>query len=202
MGMRGSDNRIVDNRVNALNYGPGVDGRAVLTRNVAGTLLIFRGAPDATSPTVTVSHNRSSARTEPGQTQGGIFLLGTSHAIVRDNSIVGVAGTGPPNTGIAVLLNNEVSTGNTIARNFVQGAQTDGILVDAGVTDTLLRGNTTIANGNDGIRNDGPTSTLTANLANDNNNLGIESVPGAIDGGGNRASGNGNPLQCLNVTCR
>ena len=31
--------------------------------------------------------------------------------------------------------------------------------------------------------------------------LGIEAIPGTIDLGGNRASGNGNPLQCQVVTC-
>jgi hypothetical protein len=39
-----------------------------------------------------------------------------------------------------------------------------------------------------------------ANVANYNGDLGIE-VIGSIDGGGNRARGNGNPLQCLNVEC-
>jgi hypothetical protein len=32
--------------------------------------------------------------------------------------------------------------------------------------------------------------------------LGIEAVAGVLDGGGNRALGNGNPLQCLKVVCR
>jgi hypothetical protein len=36
---------------------------------------------------------------------------------------------------------------------------------------------------------------------NHNGDLGIEAAPGA-DGGGNKASGNGNPLQCVNVVCR
>jgi hypothetical protein len=39
------------------------------------------------------------------------------------------------------------------------------------------------------------------NIANQNQDLGIEAVPGVIDGGGNRAAGNGNPLQCTNVLC-
>jgi hypothetical protein len=43
---------------------------------------------------------------------------------------------------------------------------------------------------------------VTVNTANDNTDLGIEAVPGVIDGGGNKASGNGNPAQCLNVRCR
>jgi len=43
---------------------------------------------------------------------------------------------------------------------------------------------------------------LRGNAATDNGDLGIEAVPGTIDLGGNTASGNGNPLQCLNVVCR
>jgi hypothetical protein len=46
------------------------------------------------------------------------------------------------------------------------------------------------------------STTLTKNTANDNGDLGIEAVPGVIDGGGNRARGNGNPAQCLNVSCK
>jgi hypothetical protein len=35
----------------------------------------------------------------------------------------------------------------------------------------------------------------------DNGDLGIEAVLGVIDGGGNRAHANGNPLQCVGVIC-
>ena len=34
-----------------------------------------------------------------------------------------------------------------------------------------------------------------------NGDLGIEAVFGVTDGGGNKAFGNGNPLQCTNITC-
>jgi hypothetical protein len=44
--------------------------------------------------------------------------------------------------------------------------------------------------------------TVSRNTANDNGNLGIEAEPTVIDGGGNRASGNGNPLQCVSVRCK
>ena len=36
------------------------------------------------------------------------------------------------------------------------------------------------------------------NLSKD---LGIEAVFGVIDGGGNRARGNGDPRQCVNIFC-
>jgi hypothetical protein len=35
----------------------------------------------------------------------------------------------------------------------------------------------------------------------DNAELGINAVLGVIDGGGNKAHGNGNPAQCTNVAC-
>ena len=45
-------------------------------------------------------------------------------------------------------------------------------------------------------------TTVTRSIANRNRDLGIEAVPGIIDGGGNRATGNGNPAQCTNIDCR
>jgi hypothetical protein len=42
---------------------------------------------------------------------------------------------------------------------------------------------------------------LAGNRAFGNPDFGIEAVAGVIDGGGNRAWDDGNPLQCLNVDC-
>jgi hypothetical protein len=44
-------------------------------------------------------------------------------------------------------------------------------------------------------------TTLTANRALFNVNLGIEAVSGVTDGGGNSAKHNGNRAQCVNVSC-
>jgi hypothetical protein len=66
---------------------------------------------------------------------------------------------------------------------------------------TLLELNTASGSGHDGIEVDAVGTTLTRNTTNDNHELGIEAVPGVIDGGGNKAAGNGNALQCTNVTC-
>jgi hypothetical protein len=71
----------------------------------------------------------------------------------------------------------------------------------------LSRGTRVVANlaqfngGGDGILVDNPQTTITGNTANDNLDYGIEAVAGVTDGGGNTASGNGNPAQCLNVAC-
>jgi hypothetical protein len=35
-----------------------------------------------------------------------------------------------------------------------------------------------------------------------NGDLGIEAVPGVIDGGGNKAKANGDAAQCTNISCK
>jgi len=77
----------------------------------------------------------------------------------------------------------------------------DGIFVEAGSDRTVLRRNLASLNGDDGIQVDDPDTLLVGNTANDNDDLGIEAVAGVTDGGGNTASGNGNPAQCINVHC-
>jgi parallel beta-helix repeat protein len=65
----------------------------------------------------------------------------------------------------------------------------------------VLSGNTATGNVRDGIHVLDAGNTLSANVADDNGAFGIEAVSGVIDGGENRASGNGNPAQCLNINC-
>jgi parallel beta-helix repeat protein len=107
--------------------------------------------------------------------------------------------------GMAVLntLDNHnfgLSERNTIARNFASGNGADGFIVVS--RDSRVDSNVATANGDDGINiDDGLRTTVVNNAANDNVDLGIEAAANVIDGGGNTASGNGNPLQCLNVVC-
>jgi parallel beta-helix repeat protein len=91
----------------------------------------------------------------------------------------------------AAVIGNDVSTrsssgielrngaGALVARNFAHDNGISGIV----------------------IRRDASNVTLRRNMANDNGEYGID-APGAIDGRGNRASGNGNPAQCVGVRCR
>lgn len=99
---------------------------------------------------------------------------------------------------------------NALRGNLVVNAG-EGIAIgpEAGgvVLETLIKHNRVFRAADDGIQLVGPstgleTSTLTRNTANHNGDLGIEAVPGIHDGGGNRAAGNGNTLECLNVACR
>ena len=69
------------------------------------------------------------------------------------------------------------------------------------MTGLVLDGNTVVRSGADGIDVRSASTTLRDNLAARNADLGIDAVAGVTDGGGNRAFGNGNPLQCTNVFC-
>lgn len=75
----------------------------------------------------------------------------------------------------------------------------DGIFVED--LANVVEKNISSQNKGDGI-DVGPGVTVSKNSANRNNELGIRAAPQAIDGGGNRAFGNGDPLQCLNVACK
>jgi nitrous oxidase accessory protein NosD len=97
--------------------------------------------------------------------------------------------------------------GGPVIENRVSNALVDGIYADLWGGSEFV-GNVATNNGDDGIQIDsggaipGNSVVLTRNTANDNGDFGIEAVPGVTDGGENKASGNGNPLQCLNVFCR
>jgi hypothetical protein len=106
--------------------------------------------------------------------------------------------------------------GNRLSGVFFDGTQCSSTgceNVDASVEDNVFSGNgfgplpdpPPYGPTDDGITVLGPTNVVdgvavTRNLAVSNSDLGIE-APGAIDGGDNRASRNGNPLQCVGVVC-
>lgn len=92
--------------------------------------------------------------------------------------------------------------GDTVDGNRVDGSGQDGIDVD-GHAD-LVQSNTSTRNGDDGIGVGlhGSDVTLRANVTTDNADMGIQPIAGtAVDGGGNQASGNGDPRQCTGVRC-
>jgi hypothetical protein len=66
---------------------------------------------------------------------------------------------------------------------------------------TRLRRNVAKGARGDGLDTNDSTTKLTRNEAWRNGDLGIEAVRGVVDGGGNRASGNGDQRQCVNVKC-
>jgi parallel beta-helix repeat protein len=90
---------------------------------------------------------------------------------------------------------------NVVRRNRVRRSGGDGFLVVGKDRHSLLRRNIAVGARDDGFDIASRSATLTRNRAANNGDLGIEAVLGVNDGGGNRAHGNGNPLQCVNVVC-
>jgi len=151
----------------------------------------------------------------------GVHLSDSDDNVVRRNTIVdegwgiAVGGNADRNlverndvtasrfTGILLL---QLTTDDVFRRNDASGNDQDGFSVSHNTSGTLLERNTAHSNGDDGIQVGSqvgtPLATILAhNRANGNADLGIEAVTGVIDGGHNRASGNGNAAQCTGVAC-
>jgi parallel beta-helix repeat protein len=147
----------------------------------------------------TIRRNRVVDSTGANDGSGfGIVLETGQDNLIADNVIARAAVTG---IWIGIPEVEEPTVGTVLRHNQIRAAGNHGILVDSNAADTLLEHNLAEDAGDDGIDVHVPATTLTKNTANDNHDLGIEAVPGVTDGGGNKASGNGNPLQCTNVSC-
>jgi nitrous oxidase accessory protein NosD len=149
--------------------------------------------------------------------QFAIFDVGTIRSVITDNRVVRSTEEGIRTTGgsIAALIErNTVIDGGigirlattqnaNVVKNHVTGNALDGILLDGAFdTGAVLDHNFTSNNGDDGVDIDRSGVTIRSTVANQNGDLGIEAVSGTIDGGGNKASGNGNPAQCVGVSCK
>lgn len=127
----------------------------------------------------------------------GISIDISFDVVVRNNVIADNS-----DRGLSVLDSGRVRVaGNDVLRNGL-----DGIHFGGEVFSSVAEKNFASDNGDDGIdvhENDPErVNEVARNRATDNGDLGIEADAGTVDGGGNRAFGNGNPLQCLNVECR
>jgi large repetitive protein len=133
----------------------------------------------------------------------GAYLFDADDNVIDQNA---VARNGDGiEAGIHLLAGDEpdaTSNGNIVTNNALVANVGDGLLVDAGVTETLIEGNRATENTDDGLDLDEPSVTVARNAASRNHDLGIEAVSGVVDAGGNQARGNGNPLQCTNVFCK
>ena len=106
--------------------------------------------------------------------------------------------------GIYLGLNEPPIGGvdNVVRRNVARGSGEDGFKVRSKDHHSLLKGNLARRSGDDGFDVESSSTKLVRNRAVGNDDLGIEAVPGVIDGGGNQAHGNGNPAQCTNISCK
>ncbi len=131
---------------------------------------------------------------------GGIELAGSAGNLVEDNN-VSFSSAG----GIAL----EGGLGNEIRNNLANNTNADGISVEAEAVDTLgnpipgniIEGNQANYNLGDGIAVSSGGHEVTTNTAYNNAAFGIIAGDFVGDGGGNTASGNGEPLQCVGVVC-
>ena len=126
-----------------------------------------------------------------------IEVDGGDHNVIARNSL-------RDSEGYAILVGCgpcPVLTGTVVRRNHIRGAGKDGVHIGDKARHTLLRRNVAKGAKDDGLDTDSSTTKLSRNEARRNGDLGIEAVRGVIDGGGNRAGGNGDRRQCVNVRC-
>jgi parallel beta-helix repeat protein len=176
----GQQNTIRNSTLMGRFLGLGVSGsdRISVVGNTANGF--FAGAMSLTSNFGLIAHNRTGTTNT-----GSISVSGSSNRLAH-NQIRG-------------SLDLLVGTANVVVRNWIV-AGVDGIFVSPSATGTTLRRNVAAGNADDGIDVESASTVLVRNTANDNGDLGIEAVSGVADFG-NRAAGNGNPFQCLNVSC-
>jgi parallel beta-helix repeat protein len=182
----------------------GAQGTTVRENRVTGNgddIVIFEASDN------TVSRNRATDARGcaicGGPTGYGIGIAGGANDnVVSDNSVsrtqqdgIRIADLDPADPG------NPVPNRTAVRGNVVRDAGADGVRVDATTEGTVLERNHAFGAGEDGIQVDSASASLTRNSAFFNHDLGIEAVPGVTDGGGNRAHGNGNPVQCSGVAC-
>jgi parallel beta-helix repeat protein len=156
-----------------------------------------------------VEHNKTN-----DNASWGITYDGTAGNVVSKNKVSGndIAGIEPFNSTNTTIRGNKLK-GNRIGielfntdtslveKNKIKESTLDGIHTFTGSTGNLLLKNHSDKNGDDGIDVADAGNTLTKNHADKNVDLGIFAAPGNVDGGGNKAHKNGNPAQCVGVSC-
>jgi hypothetical protein len=179
-----ADNRVTDNSI-APRGGISLDESdgTVISRNDLGA---GPGGGDALD--MSASDDNLIVR----NTSAAGFFVGGNRNRVAHNDIHGLF-----SAAMALVGGNR----NLVRRNRMASFD-DGILVTAAATNARIERNVANGTADDGIDVDAPGTLIRGNTADDNADLGIEAVAGVIDGGHNHASGNGNPLQCVNVRCR
>ena len=142
-------------------------------------------------------HNRISRNQISGGATG-IGVEDSSGTVVAGNEVAGTS-----DKGIYLGLKHPPIGGghNLVRRNRVRGSGGDAYVVREKDHHSVLRHNIAVGAGEDGFDVGSRTATLAGNRAFRNGDLGIETVRGLIDGGGNKAGGNGDPRQCKHIDC-
>ena len=216
------DVRIVDNEFRR-NPGPGIHVQASTDNLIKGNLISH------SSPGILLGGERTADRADRNQIRRNRFvgnaagvLLGRGNRNViarnrlsRDGDGIAIENARGNRVALNVILDarkngiylglNEPPIGggdNVVRRNVVRRSGEDGFKVRSKDHHSLVQGNLARRSGDDGFDVESSSTRLARNRAVGNDSLGIEAVFGVIDGGGNLASGNGDPRQCVNVRCR
>jgi parallel beta-helix repeat protein len=200
----GSDNTIVDNTVtnssgSSIDVVDGASRNRVVRNRLSdnGDGIVLAGAID--------TYVSGNVVTGTGQFGGpntggfGLILDGSATTTIVGNTITGGRG---PAVLVTSLDNPNPSVGNVVSSNRVSSRDADALVVEHGAVGTVVDRNRAFDSGGDGIRIDAAGTVVTSNIADNNHALGIQAGAGTVDGGGNRARGNGDPAQCTGVICR
>jgi parallel beta-helix repeat protein len=127
---------------------------------------------------------------------GGIGILGSGAGSQYTNNILQTNGAHGLSAADASLVSGNKAFNNNARGIYVTNPAGGSVTV----TNNLANGNSV-----DGIQvgtsGDPSVVTLTGNQAFFNATVGILGAPGVIDGGKNKASGNGTLTQCTNIAC-
>ena len=150
--------------------------------------------------TITGNHVADSrAGTEGGGL--GIFAAAGHDNVVARNFVARASRVGIQVSLLPEELEGDPPAVDTVVRGNRLRGNGDGVYVQTTARRTVLKRNYVRRSKDDGIDVDSPKTTLIGNQAVRNGDLGIEAVFGVIDGGGNIARHNGDPLQCTNIFC-
>ena len=191
-------------------------------RSVVKGSSAFRNGLTTDSPGMALfesHHNRIAHNRMVGNADVGLAVVGSDHnhilhnrlrrhpldGIVIDGRFNEIARNRVIRNGGGILISKVGNfgriVGNVVRRNYVRGSRTGGLGVDPVARRTRIRRNLVVGAERDGIFALNRRTKLTGNRAFRNGDLGIQAVRGVIDGGGNIARHNGDPRQCVNVTC-
>jgi parallel beta-helix repeat protein len=180
--LSGNNNVIRSNRLNGAgasaivigafpsNPGPFVNNQ-VIGNQISGSSRTFTSSSISLtngSGTVIQANVVNGRRTTPG-----VFVFDSAKTVVSGNSLV--------NNSSGVLVRG-TSTGTQVIGNQANQSTFAGVAIENAPTGTLVADNVASGNGGNGIDVRSSSTTITRNTV--------------TDGGGNRASGNGNPAQC------
>lgn len=120
------------------------------------------------------------------------IIVNGARQLVSRNVIVGGAGVGVASAAQGLAAE--------VYKNEIARSRGDGIIVLFG--QAHIDHNTVTESAGNGIRVGTSSSLVERNRAYLNAGLGIFAAQGVVDGGQNRAAGNGDPAQCVGVSCK